>query len=74
MVRDRLESDQFELTQFFLAEIGVRRPGVRLAAVMLQRAGLIKYARGKIVIKDAEGLEAVACECYDALRRPKKFA
>jgi CRP-like cAMP-binding protein len=73
MVRDRVQSDQFELTQLFLAEmLGVRRPGVSIAAGMLQRAGLIKYTRGKIQIKDGERLEAAACECYGALRRGRK--
>lgn len=71
MVRDRVRSDRFELTQLFLAEmLGVRRPGVSIAAGMLQRAGLIKYTRGKIHLLDPQRLEAAACECYGALRRP----
>ena len=30
----------------------------------LQREGLIEYSRGKILIKNREDLEGVACECY----------
>lgn len=49
MVRDRLESDRFELTQEFLAEmLGARRTSVTLAAGKLQRGGLIRYSRGRI--------------------------
>ena len=72
MVRDRVECNEFDLKQQFLAEmLGVRRPGVSIAASMLQRAGFIKYSRGRIQIKDPVGLEAAACECYGKLRRSK---
>jgi len=41
-------SDDLTLTQEFLAQmLGVRRPSVSLVANTLQKAGLIKYARGK---------------------------
>lgn len=69
MVRDRLESDNFDLTQEFLAEmLGARRTSVTLAAGTLQRSGLIKYHRGHIHILDHEGLESTACECYPIVR------
>ena len=69
MVRDRLESDHFELTQEFLAEmLGTRRTSVTLAAGTLQRSGLIKYSRGRIQVIDCKGLENVACECYPIVR------
>ena len=75
MVRDRVQSDEFDLKQEFLAEmLGVRRPGVSIAASMLRRSGLIRYSRGRIRIIDPERLEAAACECYGALRRNKKSA
>ena len=44
--------------------LGVGRPKVTLAAQRLQQAGLIAYRRGVVSIRDREGLEAVACECY----------
>ena len=69
MVRDRLESDHFELTQEFLAEmLGARRTSVTLAAGTLQRSGLIRYSRGRIHVIDGEGLESAACECYPIVR------
>jgi CRP-like cAMP-binding protein len=69
MVRDRLESDRFELTQEFLAEmLGARRTSVTLAAGTLQRSGLIQYSRGRIHVLDNKGLESAACECYPIVR------
>jgi CRP-like cAMP-binding protein len=69
MVRDRLESDNFELTQEFLAEmLGARRTSVTLAAGTLQRNGHIKYSRGRIQVIDSKGLENAACECYPIVR------
>jgi CRP-like cAMP-binding protein len=65
MTRDRMPSDHFLLTQEFLAMmLGVRRAGVTVAAGALQRAGLIRYDRGRVAILDREGLQERACECY----------
>jgi hypothetical protein len=35
---------------------------------MLQKAGLIRYSRGLVVITDRQGLEAAACSCYRVIR------
>jgi CRP-like cAMP-binding protein len=67
--RDLSGSDVLPFTQEFLAEmLGVRRTSVSPAAHDLQRMGLIKYARGKIQVADLNGLQATACECYEAVR------
>jgi CRP-like cAMP-binding protein len=67
---DRVGSDQFSLTQEFLAQmLGVRRSGVSAAAGLLQKAGLIRYARGWITVLDRPGLESASCECYRVIKR-----
>lgn len=68
-VHDRVNSDTLNLTQEVIANaLGVSRTGVTVAAGSLQRAGLIRYSRGKIVIIDRAGLEAKSCECYRMIR------
>ena len=65
MSQDRVGASHFELTQEFMAQmLGVRRPTVSVAAGMLQKAGLITYSRGLLVITDRQGLEAASCSCY----------
>jgi CRP-like cAMP-binding protein len=70
MSHDRVEGDDFPMTHEFLSMmLGVRRAGVTVAAGTLQKAGLIRYGRGRMEITDRPGLEAVACECYGIARR-----
>ena len=67
---DRADGDEFPMTHEFMAMmLGVRRPGVSLAAGVLQKAGLIHYVRGRMTVTDRPGLEATSCECYHASRR-----
>ena len=62
---DRLPGNELVMTQELIANmLGVRREGVTEAAVKLQGAGLIRYARGHITVLDRAGLEARTCECY----------
>lgn len=65
-VDDRAEpSRDFPLTHDFLASmLGVRRAGVTVVAGKFQRAGVIRYRRGKVTVTDRGGLESMACECY----------
>jgi CRP-like cAMP-binding protein len=70
LVRDRHDDSQFLLTHKFLATmLGVRRAGVTVAAGTLQKAGMIRYSRGKVTIVNHELLEGAACECYVTIRR-----
>jgi CRP-like cAMP-binding protein len=67
---DRVGDGRIELTQELLAGmLGARRQSVGEIAVTWQRQGLIQYRRGVLRIVDRPALEAVACECYEALRR-----
>ncbi len=67
---DRLNSSQLVMTQELIANmLGVRREGVTEAALKLQKAGLIKYARGRITVLDRPALEARTCECYAVVKK-----
>jgi CRP-like cAMP-binding protein len=66
---DRLSSDSLTMTQELIANmLGVRREGVTEAAGKLQRAGLIRYSRGRIEVVDRPGLEKAVCECYAVVK------
>jgi CRP-like cAMP-binding protein len=70
MAHDRVDGDSFPMTHEFLSMmLGVRRAGITVAAGTLQKAGLIRYERGRMEITDRPGLEAVSCECYGTARR-----
>ena len=65
MVQDRLNADILNLTQEIISNsLGVPRTGVTMAAGALQKKGLIRYSRGKIVIVDRARLVANSCECF----------
>lgn len=67
--RDLFGGDTLPLTQEFLGQmLGVRRTSVSLVANALQKAGLIKYARGRIQITDLKRLKHSACECYGTVK------
>jgi len=67
---DRLQSKQLVMTQELIANmLGVRREGVTEAALKLQKAGLISYARGHINVLDRPGLEKRTCECYEVVKK-----
>jgi len=66
---DRLPTDEVSMTQELIANmLGVRREGVTDAAGKLQRAGLIRYSRGRIEVLDRPGLEKAVCECYQVVK------
>jgi CRP-like cAMP-binding protein len=67
---DRLQSSELAMTQELISNLlGVRREGVTEAALKLQAAGLIRYARGHITVLDRPGLERRSCECYSVVKK-----
>lgn len=70
MTNDRATGNTFRLTHAFLAYmLGVRRAGVTESAGRLQALGVIRYARGLVTVIDRPRLEAMSCDCYDALNK-----
>ena len=69
MTQDRANTETLSITHAVLAGmLGVRRVGVTEAAGALQRRGLIRYSRGRLVVTDRVSLERAACGCYHANR------
>ena len=67
---DRLSTLELTMTQELIANmLGVRREGVTEAAGKLQKAGLIRYSRGRITVLDRAGLEKEVCECYAVVKK-----
>jgi CRP-like cAMP-binding protein len=67
--QDRVESAEFHMTHELLAKmLGTRRTSVSLAAAVLQKAGMLRYSRGHMVILDRKSLEKTACGCYEVMR------
>ncbi len=70
MSQDRVGGDIVPLTQEFLSHmLGTRRASVTVAAGILQKTSLIKYARGSVTIVNRRELENAACECYAIINR-----
>jgi CRP-like cAMP-binding protein len=66
---DRLRSNELKMTQELIANmLGVRREGVTAAAGDLQKAGVIRYSRGRITVLDRAKLEQLSCECYSVVK------
>jgi CRP-like cAMP-binding protein len=69
IAHDRINSNTIDLTQEIISYmLGIPRTGVTMAAGTLQRAGLIRYSRGKIIILDRQKLRDASCECYEILK------
>jgi CRP-like cAMP-binding protein len=67
---DRSQGNELVMTHELIATmLGVRREGVSEIASKLQRAGLIRYTRGRITVLDRSGLERRACECYAIVKQ-----
>jgi CRP-like cAMP-binding protein len=69
MAQDRTHTDVLTFTHEYLAGmIGTRRTTVTILASDLQARSLISYRRGTIRIVNREGLESMACDCYQIIK------
>lgn len=70
---DLLQHNDLVMTQELLSSLlGVRRESVTTAALKLQEAGAISYARGHIKVLNRLLLENRCCECYSIVKNEQK--
>ena len=70
MTQDRVHSGVLPITHDFISTMmGTDRSTVSLAASVLQKMGVIEYARGAVKIVNRRKLEKSACECYDVIQQ-----
>jgi len=48
--------------------IGAQRNAVSIVAHALQKAGILRYSRGRLEIINAERLQEASCECYQKVK------
>jgi len=66
---DRQPGNMLTMTHELIASVlGVRREGVTEAAAKLQKAGIIRYARGRMEVLSRAGLQRCSCECYAVVK------
>ncbi len=69
-VSDLVSNGDIPLTHDLMATmLGVHRPTVTLVLRSLHKAGLVREARGRIIIRDRGRLETACCECYRVMRQ-----
>jgi CRP-like cAMP-binding protein len=67
---DSARSDSFKFTHEFLGMmLGVQRVRVTIMVKNLQKDGIIRYTRAKMIIANRSALESSACECYRTIRK-----
>jgi CRP-like cAMP-binding protein len=70
MTQDRVHSGVLPISHDFIATMmGTDRSTVSVAASVLQKMGIIEYARGAVKIVNRRKLENSACECYDVIQQ-----
>jgi len=69
MTQDRVGSALLPITHDFVATMmGTDRSTVSLAALLMQKNGIIDYVRGAVKIVNRRKLEKSACECYRVIQ------
>jgi Mn-dependent DtxR family transcriptional regulator len=70
MTQDRVDSGVLAITHDFIATMmGTDRSTVSMAASVMQKDGIIDYARGEVKILNRRKLERSACECYGVIQQ-----
>jgi len=70
MTQDRVHSGVLPITHDFIATMmGTDRSTVSLAAAVLQKKGIIEYARGAVKVVNRRKLQNSACECYGVIQQ-----
>jgi CRP-like cAMP-binding protein len=70
MTQDRVSLAVLPITHDFIATMmGTDRSTVSLAASVLQKKGIIDYARGAVKIVNRRKLQNSACECYGVIQQ-----
>src|SRR5271154_4850367 len=70
MTQDRVNLGVLPITHDFIATMmGTDRSTVSLAAAVLQKKGIITYARGTVKIMNRRKLQNSACECYGVIQQ-----
>jgi CRP-like cAMP-binding protein len=70
MTFDRVPEERFSVTHEFLAMLlGVRRSSVSAVLEQFQTRGILKFARGRVLVADRAGLRKVSCNCHDIIRQ-----
>jgi CRP-like cAMP-binding protein len=63
--QDRAQRDELPLTQEHMSRmLGVSRTTLNAVAQGMQQKGVVRYTRGRLKVVDRDGLEALACACY----------
>lgn len=66
---DRLDGNTMTMTQQMIANmLSISPERVIEVARKLQELGVIRYHRGRIVVRDRATLEKLSCECYTVVR------
>ncbi len=66
---DRVPEQRFSVTHEFLAMLlGARRPSITTVILDLQRRGMLRVERGRVLVADRAKLLTVACDCHDVIR------
>jgi CRP-like cAMP-binding protein len=67
---DRLPSNRISMTEKLVGNmLGLSPAEVTKATNVLQKAGLINYDAGEIMVLNRPGVEKRSCECYDVVKK-----